>query len=287
MTLAQASRWTRPATATSPAFSKVVATFGAGEDNETSLTSAGFGDIFVAKYDPDGALLWATRAGGGGNSTGLGIDVDAEGNIHVTGWFRETAVFGEGEDNETTLTSAGGAPTDIFVAKYDPDGALLWAVRAGGTSVDRGSGIALGGAGNSHMTGLFRETAVFGAGEDNETTLTSAGGAPTDIFVAKYGAGADLDGDGVPDVEDFCPDTQLPEAVPTSGQLLAGRFAIIDQGPEFSTGRARPDADTFTIFDTAGCSCEQIIDLMGLGAGHSRFGCSLGAMRTFIKELPE
>ena len=99
---------------------------------------------------------------------------------------------------------------------------------------------------------------------------------------------ADTDSDGVPDDTDVCPDTQLPEAVPTSGRfLLPNRFAIIDQGPEFSTGRTRPNAQTFTIFDTDGCSCEQIIDLMGLGAGHSRFGCSLGAMRTFIKELPE
>jgi Beta-propeller repeat len=40
------------------------ATFGAGEANETELTASGGDDFFVAKYDRDGRLLWATQAGG-------------------------------------------------------------------------------------------------------------------------------------------------------------------------------------------------------------------------------
>ena len=38
----------------------------------------------------------------------------------------------------------------------------------------------------------------------------------------------------------------------------------------------------FTIEDTAGCSCEQIIDALGLGKGHERFGCSTEAMLTWV-----
>jgi len=34
--------------------------------------------------------------------------------------------------------------------------------------------------------------------------------------------------------------------------------------------------------DTAGCSCEQIIDAQGLGNGHTKFGCSIGAMQNWI-----
>ena len=43
-----------------------------------------------------------------------------------------TATFGEGEDNETGLSSAGFR--DIFVAEYDRNGGLLWAKRAGGVN---------------------------------------------------------------------------------------------------------------------------------------------------------
>ncbi|MDY6987422.1 MAG: DUF4347 domain-containing protein, partial [Thermodesulfobacteriota bacterium] len=149
------------------------ATFGAGEANETTLTSAGNFDIFVAKYAPSGALLWAKQAGGTDDDYGDGIAIDGSGNSLVTGYFEVTATFGAGEANETTLISAGSY--DIFVAKYAPSGALLWAKKAGGTSRDFGDGIATDGSGNSLVTGYFRETATFGAGEANETTLTSAG----------------------------------------------------------------------------------------------------------------
>ena len=54
-------------------------------------------------------------------------------------------------------------------------GELQWAKQAGGTSFDYGIGIATDGDGNSLVTGYFQGTATFGAGEANETSLTSAG----------------------------------------------------------------------------------------------------------------
>ena len=159
------------------------ATFGQDEPNETTLTSAGGSDIFVAKYDPDGALLWAIQAGGTDSDQGLGIATTERGDSYVTGYFGGTATFGQDEPNETTLTSAGNE--DIFIAKYNRGGALLWAKRAGGTgNFDFGSGVSATERGDSYLTGFFTGTATFGQDEPNETTLTSAG--TLDIFVAKY-----------------------------------------------------------------------------------------------------
>ena len=166
------------------------ATFGPGETNETTLTSAGRDDIFVAKYDASGDLVWAKRAGGTTDDVGVGMAVDGSGNSYVTGIFSGSATFGPGDANETTLTSAGSE--DIFVAKHDASGDLVWAKRAGGTSPDQGLGIAVGGAGHSYVTGRFRGSATLGAGETNETTLTSAAPFDPDIFVAKYDASEDL-----------------------------------------------------------------------------------------------
>jgi len=42
---------------------------------------------------------------------------------------------------------------------------------------------------------------------------------------------------------------------------------------------------SFDIFDTAGCSCEQIIDEVGLGKGHTKFGCSIGAMKNWVRRV--
>jgi len=91
------------------------ATFGPGETNETTLVSAGAGDIFVAKYNPSGDLVWARQAGGSGFDVGFCIAVDGSGNSYVTGKFSGSATFGPGETNETTLVSAGFV--DIFIAK--------------------------------------------------------------------------------------------------------------------------------------------------------------------------
>ncbi|MCB0044810.1 MAG: SBBP repeat-containing protein, partial [Caldilineaceae bacterium] len=155
---------------------------------ETILTSAGASDIFVATYDTNGALLWATRAGSASDEWGNGIGVDGVGNSYATGFFQGSATFGSGEIHETILTSAGWR--DIFVAKYGVTGALLWAKQAGGTDWDYANAVAVDGNGNSYVIGSFQGNATFGPGETHETTLTSVGS--DDIFVTKYDASGAL-----------------------------------------------------------------------------------------------
>ena len=75
------------------------------------------------------------------------------------------------------MSSAGG--TDIFLMKYSASGAHVWSKRFGGTSDDRGTGVAVSGTGDVVLTGWFNATADFGGGAQ-----VSTGGA--DIFLAKY-----------------------------------------------------------------------------------------------------
>ena len=161
------------------------ATFGPGETNETVLTSAGDGysDIFIARYNSDGTLAWAKRAGGMvGDDKGYGITVLSDNSTVVTGMFFVSATFGPGEPSETVLTPAGGG--DIFIARYNPDGTLAWAKRAGGADNDWSNGITTLSDNSTVLTGFFNGPATFGEGEPNETVLTSAG--YDDIFIARY-----------------------------------------------------------------------------------------------------
>ena len=164
------------------------ATFGAGEADETTLTSAGEADIFVAKYDSDGTLIWAIRTGGSLTDIAKGVTPLSDGISVVTGYFHGTATFGAGEANETTFTSVG--EEDVFVAKYNSDGTLAWAKRAGGTLLDRAKGIASYSDGSTVITGAFSGSATFGAGEANETVLASPG--DWDGFIARYNADGTL-----------------------------------------------------------------------------------------------
>jgi hypothetical protein len=145
------------------------ATFGG-----TTIASVGGADIFVAKYTPGGSLIWVTSAGGANNDAGWGVATDAVGNVLVVGYFTSAADF-----NGTRLTSLGG--DDIFVAKYDPSGDLLWVTSAGGTSIDRARGIATDATGNVIVAGYFNGSATF-----DSTPVTGAG--DNDAFVAKYDA---------------------------------------------------------------------------------------------------
>ncbi|MCX6645304.1 MAG: PKD domain-containing protein [bacterium] len=163
------------------------ATFGPGEANQTVLTSAGGPDIFIARYNPDGTLAWAKRAGGGAANydQGYGITTLSDNSTVVTGQFYGSATFGPGEPNQTDLTSAGGS--DIFIARYNPDGTLAWVKRVGGASnwVDCGYGITTLSDNSTVVTGQFIGSATFGPGEPNQTVLTSYVDA-CDIFIARY-----------------------------------------------------------------------------------------------------
>ena len=147
--------------------------------NSTALVSAGLHDIFVAKYNSAGNLLWVKRAGGPGGDVGYGISLDGAGNLYLTGEFEGTANF-----DGITLT-AHSVVNEIFIAKYNSYGELQWVKNAGGTNTDKGFSISADAAGNSYLTGWFNNWAYFG-----NQTLVSYGGK--DIFVAKYNTGGEF-----------------------------------------------------------------------------------------------
>lgn len=100
----------------------------------------------------------------------------------------------------------------------------------------------------------------------------------------------DADGDGVCGDQDFCALTVLPEGVPTDPKGLGtNRFAQLDADPDFETtapkGGGKGPRKSFTMADTQGCSCEQIIVALDLGKGHSKFGCSISAMEDWVALL--
>ncbi len=94
----------------------------------------------------------------------------------------------------------------------------------------------------------------------------------------------DEDGDGVPDASDYCPGTTVPESVPTV-RLGTNRWALVDDDGYFDTKtpNSKPPKRCYSLQDTAGCSCEQIIEALHLGKGHEKFGCSNGVMDHWVE----
>ena len=154
------------------------------------LISAGLNDAFLARYNADGSLAWARRAGGIFNDQAYGVATFPDGSCVVTGSFAAQATFGEGIAS-TTLTATGSLlSADVFVARYDRDGTLLWARQCGGAAGDdSGRSIGAGPDGACVVTGSFLGTASFGP-VGNQVVLHSLGGL--DVFVASYRADGSL-----------------------------------------------------------------------------------------------
>lgn len=135
-------------------------------------------DMFVAKVDPNGNTMWLKGANGSGGDRGLGIAVDASGNVFVGGAFNSGSVnFGTGG-----LTNAGTNTSDIFLVKYNSSGVAQWAQSAGGSANDLANGVAVDSIGNAYITGYFSSVNVnFGTGIINNNTTNTQ-----DIFVTKY-----------------------------------------------------------------------------------------------------
>ncbi|MCB0543503.1 MAG: tail fiber domain-containing protein [Saprospiraceae bacterium] len=143
------------------------ATFGS-----QSVASSGEEDVFVAKYDAAGNVMWVVSAGGANEDFGLDIATEAGGNVNISGFFQGTATFGS-----QTLTGSG--QEDVFTAKFDAVGNVLWVASGGGSSQDYGNSLVADASGNVYVTGWFTNAATFGS-----QTLTSAGSR--DVFVVKY-----------------------------------------------------------------------------------------------------
>jgi hypothetical protein len=139
--------------------------------------------------------------GGPGRLKAFGITRLLGGELIVTGAFDQTAVFGEGEENETWLVCGeeepDAGPGDDgwcpFVAAYSDDGTLRWARELGYSCAVHylPPFVAAAPDGGFAIAGGFVGAGVLGEGEPNETTIGPSLGDEFDIVVARY------DGEGL------------------------------------------------------------------------------------------
>ncbi|MBK7863140.1 MAG: SBBP repeat-containing protein [Archangiaceae bacterium] len=106
-------------------------------------------------YDPalqliiDPVLSYSTYLGGGnGNDTGAAIAVDASGNTYTTGTTPSPFPI-----RSALQPTFGGGLTDAFITKLSPVGGLLYSTYLGGTSSDKGYGIAVDASGSAYVAG--------------------------------------------------------------------------------------------------------------------------------------
>ena len=277
---------------------------GAGGD-PTADVNAGDFDVFVRHVDTD--------------KDGIANRVDGQ---FIAGFIDESGVsssnFTDQDQGGTTFGSIFD-PADLvmtIVDAADPTKGVLVAASGGGigiAQVDAGPGLVCTPAASINLTDgdefvmtcssltveaqagpveiLLENNVVVTVPTDAEARVDDLGGGL--LLVTNVGDGGTItvDDGGVetllgPEdfVADVCLETDIPESVPTVS-LKPNRWALIDDNFDFDTvkkGKGKGPGRSYTTTDTAGCSCEQIIEAQGLGAGHRKHGCSISAMDDWV-----
>ena len=135
------------------------------------------GDIFVAKYDPDGQHLWSHAFGYSQRQMATSVAVGPDDSVVVVGNARGDVDFGEG-----TNTNGGGL--DIFIAKFDSDGYHMWSGLYGDSEHQLVADVAVDRWGSIFLTGHFFGSLSFGG-----VAVVSNGGSICSGFVVDPGLG--------------------------------------------------------------------------------------------------
>lgn len=122
-----------------------IATGGAAQ-----VSSGGGYDAWLAKFDANGVLQWATYYGGAGADYGRSIATDSRGNVYLTGITASTNNIATAGAHQPAL----GGGNDAFLVKFNKNGVRQWGTYYGGTATESGFAIAIDANDYVYLTGL-------------------------------------------------------------------------------------------------------------------------------------
>jgi len=139
--------------------------------------------IFLAKYDPSGNVLWATSPYGGSDEEGRAITINSNGEILIGGSYVAYMFWGS-----TVLYGWGNY--DAFIAKYDQNGNFMGVMNAGGPLWNEYVyGLCADNTGNVFAAGRYCGTSYFGP----DSLVTPAGMSSFQMFVGKINLSAGIE----------------------------------------------------------------------------------------------
>ena len=212
---------------------------------EKSISSAGYADAFVAKFNSQGQFDWVTKAGGTGDDYGHGVTNFSGGDVLLTGGFEERANFGE------TQLSAEIPSSEAYAARINGrTGSFVWATQAEGSGTGqstRGFDVSSWNDGTAAIAGYFRNNARFG-----QTSLRESAAGEGDGFMATI----DANGAWIESSEPVQP----PVVAKPPSSAPKGSDSVITIGEDYSHTFSPDDFD-FSDIDGDGLSAILITEL--------------------------
>ncbi len=94
------------------------------------LTSNGYNDIYVEKWDSLGNHLWAHSFGSINEDLGYRVQSDSQNNLYVLGKFSDTVDF---DPDTSTFELISSGSNGAFLLKLNSDGNFIWVKKIGGS----------------------------------------------------------------------------------------------------------------------------------------------------------
>ncbi len=128
----------------------LIATVGAHQD-----TITGDNDAFLAKFDEEGDLVWATYYGGTGEDFSSSVATDIYGYVYIAG---NTLSDGMATPLSHQSSLRSGFASNFYLARFDSTGKLTWATYYGRTAQDDAAYVATGPDGSVYLAATTRDT---------------------------------------------------------------------------------------------------------------------------------
>lgn len=189
--------------------------------SHSAHTSVSASDVYLMKLDGNGTALWTRTAGGVAlgsfyKDAAYALALDAHANCYVTGSYNKQITF-------DTVHLSSTQTSELFVAKYDSSGEVIWAKTGTGGGIHFVNSIAATNDGAVTIAGAYFENiAIDGFSVD-------AGDAESKMFLAR------LNSNGV---------TQWVERIGTGGYYgSANDVTVESDGSAYITGFFRAGMD--------------------------------------------
>ncbi len=162
------------------------------------------GVAFVATYNSSGVCTEVKQCISEADITQM--DCDQSGNLIIGGYFKgnvseedfATSYFGSTAVKATIDPVLSGPSEDAFVAKFTPEGSLIWVTHSAGSSTDRLMSMVIASDGSVYAGGFFfRDMAFVGVDKRSEkhdvSDAANAASSIGDIFMLKLSAEGNLE----------------------------------------------------------------------------------------------
>jgi hypothetical protein len=139
-------------------------------------------NTFIAKYDPNGNIIWAKQSNGFNDTSNVGgraISTDIYGNSYITGSYIDTIQFGS-----EILTTPSNTLVYTFLVKYDSNGNVKWVRQSTGNTIYGAISLSVvsDNYGNSIIGGYFEDSITFGSIKLGSIPSETGG----DMFITKF-----------------------------------------------------------------------------------------------------